>query len=152
MATFNYLLGKYMPDAPKRKNKKLPEAQICEQIDTYLKSIGAYMRTIKSDGRKLPNGRWIPSSQGKGISDRIGLVNGGRFLAVEVKAKGKRSTATSEQLEFLTKIIDLGGCGVVADSVECVKKALAMSKQELLDYLPTKKEPARLVDLDDLPF
>jgi hypothetical protein len=143
----NFLKGEFIPDKPKRKNKN-PEAKVGEKVDAYLKSIGAYMRTIKSDGRKLPNGRWIPSSQGRGISDRIGVLPGGRFIAVELKAVGKKATATTEQLDFLSRVIALGGCGLVADSVEDVKAALNMDQTELLNALPQKSKTEYSIEID----
>ena len=117
-------MGKYIEDKPKRKSKRLPEAKVGDAVDKFMREYGAYMRTIKSDGRKLPNGKWIPSRQGRGISDRIGVLPGGRFIAIELKAPGKKNTATEEQINFLEKVIHTGGCGVVADSVDCVQKAL----------------------------
>lgn len=142
----NFLTGKYIADKPRRKSKKLPEAKVGEEVDAYLKSIGAYLRTIKSDGRKLPNGKWIPSTQGRGISDRIGLLPGGRFLAIELKAPGRLRSATEEQIEFLRNIINLGGIGVVADSVECVRVALTQSREELLETLPKIKKEYLVTD------
>lgn len=146
----NLLTGKWEEDKPKKKNS-LPERDVEKEIDSFLKSNGIYSRVIKSDGRKLPNGKWIPSRQGRGISDRIAILHpNGRFLAIEIKASGKRSSASEEQIMFLTMIIQMGGIGVVADSVECVKKALAMSKQELLDYLPEIKKEYPQTSLEPL--
>lgn len=134
------LTGRWIEDKPKRsKTKRLPEASVGDHVDAYLKSLGFYMRVIKSDGQKLSSGRWIPSKQGRGISDRIGVTDTGRFIGVELKAEGKRKDLTDEQRDFLTRIIRNGGIGVVADSVESVKAALSMSKEELLDFLPKPK-------------
>lgn len=151
MPKLDLLTGKWLPDKPKRKKSaRLPEAKVGDDVDAYLKSLGFYMRVIKSDGRKLPNGRWIPSKQGRGISDRIGITDTGRFIAVEIKAQGKRNTATDEQIDFLTRIIKNNGIGLVADSVDCVKAALPMSKQELLDYLPKPKTELSRPSLEPL--
>jgi hypothetical protein len=149
MARLNLLSGVWIEEKPKRKYKA-PEADVAKYVDAYLCKIGAYMRVIKSDGRKLPNGRWIPSKQGKGISDRIGVLPGGRFCAVELKAQGKRDTATPEQLSFLRSVINKGGFGAVVDSVACLERALMMNQEELLKFLPSiKKEDS---PLDDSPL
>jgi len=131
----DFLTGKWIEKPERKRTKKLPEAQVGDAVDAYLCSVGAYVRAIKSDGRKLPNGKWIPSKQGRGISDRLVWLPEGVFLAVELKAQGKKRDATVEQLDFLRRIIKLGHRGCVADSVECVKLALAQTKSEMLGDL-----------------
>lgn len=133
--SLNLLTGKFKKDL-KEKKRTLPEAEVGKQVDDYLSLIGVYFRTIKSDGTKMPNGQWHKSQQGAGISDRIGVVPvSGKFLAIELKAKGKKKSLSEAQYKFLLHIISCDGIGCVADSVEDVKKALASSKQELLDEL-----------------
>lgn len=54
-----------------------------------------------------------------GVSDIIGLLKGGRFLAIEVKsAVGKVSP---EQKEFITEVNEYGGIAFVARSVKDVE-------------------------------
>lgn len=140
-----FLTGKIVKD--KKKNKS-PEAAVGRAVDAYLKAIGAYIRTIKSDGTKTATG-WRKSAQGSGISDRIGILSGGRFIAVELKATGKKKTTTDVQAYFLLKIIDNGGVACVADSIDDVKLALTQSKEELrstLLSLTTKKESPRSLE------
>lgn len=58
----------------------------------------------------------------KGLSDVIGQVRGGGFLAIEVKdATGKVS---AEQKEFLDMVNKSGGIGLVARSLEDVRLVL----------------------------
>ena len=57
-----------------------------------------------------------------GISDVIGFLKGGRFLACEVKAPGKNPTA--QQQEFLDSVNRAGGLAFVARSVDDVMAAL----------------------------
>jgi hypothetical protein len=59
-----------------------------------------------------------------GMSDIIGILPGGRFLAIEVKAEGKLSGATVEQAAFLERVKRDGGIAVVADDVATVAQAL----------------------------
>ena len=64
---------------------------------------------------------YIPSHT-RGVSDIIGCLPGGRFLAIEVKApKGK---PTTEQLQFIDMINQAGGLAFVAHSVEEVQEKL----------------------------
>src|SRR5258706_13576807 len=57
-----------------------------------------------------------------GVSDILGILKDGRFLAIEVKAlKGKLSL---HQELFLEEINSRGGLAIVARSVEDVEKAL----------------------------
>jgi hypothetical protein len=58
----------------------------------------------------------------KGSSDILGILPGGRFLAVEVKALEGR--LSSEQREFLADIKALGGMAVVARSYRDIEAAL----------------------------
>ena len=51
-----------------------------------------------------------------GISDLLGVLPDGRFLAIEVKTKGKK--ASKDQREFLDAINRNNGVGIVVDSLE----------------------------------
>jgi len=61
---------------------------------------------------QLASGRYVKFSF-RGASDLMGVLKGGQFLAVEVKATGKK--ATSEQRAFLDNVGDAGGVGIVVD-------------------------------------
>jgi len=63
----------------------------------------------------------------KGLSDIIGQLRDGRFLAVEVKQPGGKPT--TEQLEFLARVRRYGG---VAGVVERVADALTLVEGEVL--------------------
>lgn len=63
----------------------------------------------------------------KGVADILGIMEPtGRFLAIEVKVKGKYPSP--EQRQFLEMINRMGGLGFVARSVEDVAKALIQPK------------------------
>lgn len=57
-----------------------------------------------------------------GSSDIIGILPGGRFLAIEVKRPGHEPTEI--QKEFMDKINALGGLAFVATSIDDVKNGL----------------------------
>ena len=129
---FNLLTGKMIIDPPKKRKRKLPEAIVGDKIDAYLRAHGAYIRTIKSDGVKMKDGRWRTSNQGRGISDRLAWLPNGVMIAVELKAEGKKRTATPEQLDFLENLIKRGHRGCVADCIRDVELALVSNKEEML--------------------
>lgn len=59
-----------------------------------------------------------------GISDILGVMPGGRFLAVECKVA--RNPLTPKQREFLDEINRIGGLGIVARDVDDVLIQLGM--------------------------
>jgi hypothetical protein len=48
-----------------------------------------------------------------GVSDILGVIEGGIFLAIEVKAK--RGRTTPAQREYLAKINEMGGIAMIAN-------------------------------------
>jgi hypothetical protein len=56
-----------------------------------------------------------------GTSDILGILNGGRLIALEVKDKGE---ATDEQKAFIKKVQALGGLGAVVRSVDQTRQVL----------------------------
>jgi hypothetical protein len=59
-----------------------------------------------------------------GISDIIGVLPDGRFLAVECKRKGR--TATDEQKAFLSRVTELGGMAMTVSDVRQLQIALQL--------------------------
>ena len=57
-----------------------------------------------------------------GQSDIMGILNGGKFLAIETKVYPGEPTPA--QADFLTFVNTIGGIGIVAYSVDDVKKRL----------------------------
>jgi len=68
---------------------------------------------------------YIPSFA-KGVSDILGVLPGGRFLAVEVKRPGGK--ISPQQLDFISNIRDSGGLAFIAYDVEDVQKQLNENK------------------------
>jgi len=104
-----------------------PEKLIENQILTYLfkrgifvwknQSVGIY-DPVKQIYRKNNNPFHI-----KGVSDILGILPGGRILAIEVKTEKGR--VSPEQQFFIQKINDRGGLAFVARSIYDVEKELA---------------------------
>ncbi|MDR1904305.1 MAG: VRR-NUC domain-containing protein [Treponema sp.] len=100
---------------------KTPEGKIKAAILKYLKLRGIYAWNNPTGAFQVRPGEWMRFGK-KGSSDILGLLPGGRFLAVECKAEYGR--LSSEQREFLNDIAALGGLAVVARSFRDIDTAL----------------------------
>lgn len=60
-----------------------------------------------------------------GISDILGVLPDGRFLAIEVKMPGRK--VTWKQCDFINAITDNGGLAFVATSIEDVQEKLKLA-------------------------
>jgi hypothetical protein len=129
------LTGKYVETSPK---KRAPEQAVGTAVDAFLHALGGYVRQINSAGT-MRNGKWTRSGQGAGISDRLCWLPSGKFIAVELKAPGKKRTVSDAQYAFLHGIISRGHVGCVADSIEDVKRALSQTQFELSETLEKLK-------------
>ena len=81
---------------------------------------------------KIPNWSIIPSAMGNttGVADICAITKDGRWLAVEVKAEGKRGNVTANQQQFLDTIYNNGGRAYVvscADDLAELEKILNIS-------------------------
>lgn len=85
-----------------------PEAKVKKIVAEWHKRNDIYMVSI------------IPSPMGRsvGVADKIGILNDGTFLAVEIKAEGKRKNVTANQKLFLDTINERGGIAVVVSCQE----------------------------------
>lgn len=94
-----------------------PEGAIKQQIIAWLeaKEIFHYVHIVA----RVPGNR---GSMKKGVSDIIGCLPNGRFLAIEVKAP--MGSVSDEQMEFIFDVRKNGGIAFVARSVEDVVKQL----------------------------
>lgn len=59
----------------------------------------------------------------KGVSDILGVLPDGRFLAVE--CKGPKGKPSPEQVEFIENVRKMGGVAFVARSLQDVKNGLS---------------------------
>ena len=99
---------------------KIKETNIQKQILDYLHLKGYVAFKHRNVGiYKRKTDHYIPLSFGeRGISDIIGCTKKGIFFAIEVKRpKGK---LTLEQREFLDRVNQKGGIGILADCLEQV--------------------------------
>lgn len=99
--------------------KPLLEKEIQRAILDYLEYKKIFVWKNNTVGIKKPDGHYIPAGR-RGVADILGVLPGGRFLAIEVKRQGTK--ATSEQNEFLLRVGLMGGLAFVARSIDDVMK------------------------------
>jgi hypothetical protein len=103
-----------------------PEGAVVKACLEYLKLRGAYVWRNNTGALKDKNNR--PVFFGKvGSSDILGVLPGGKFIAVECKAQNGR--LSDHQIEFLNEIERMGGVAVIAKSVDDIEKTLRRQKQ-----------------------
>jgi hypothetical protein len=89
----------------------MKEAEVTKAILNELKEMGIFVWK-----------HWSGAFSKKGISDILGVLPGGRFLAIEVK--GPNGRVTDHQKQFLEDVFKNGGLAFVARSPEEVKAQL----------------------------
>lgn len=93
----------------------LLEAQVQNQVLCYLSAKKIYHWRQNTGSFKV-NDRYIRSGM-KGISDILGILPDGRFLAIEVK-RSKGGRVSPEQQAFLQAIKDNNGIALVINSLD----------------------------------
>jgi hypothetical protein len=104
----------------------VPEKEILRQCAELLALIGAFVWRANSGAVSFGEGdarRYVRFNGAPGCSDLVGLLPGGRFIAVETKREGKGPT--KKQAAFLAKVRAAGGLAVIADSLDELRAALA---------------------------
>lgn len=97
---------------------KQQEAKLKKQILDYLKLKGIFCWNNRNVGVYNPKtGCYIPSPI-KGISDIIGILPNGKFLAIEVKTN--KNKPTKNQLWFIEEIKRNNGVGIIAYNLDDV--------------------------------
>lgn len=97
-----------------------PEGLVVTAIMEFLGLQGIY--AWRSNSGALHGGGRLVRYGKPGAADIIGILPGGRFLAIECKAKGEKPTDL--QREFIAAIQAHGGLAIVARSVFDVATAL----------------------------
>lgn len=102
--------------------KKEKESDIQKAILEYLHYKGIYCWKNHSTGIfNAKGGGFIPTGK-PGVSDILGILDNGQFLAIEVKKKGGKVSLF--QTEFITSINEHGGKAFVAYSIDDVMNNL----------------------------
>jgi hypothetical protein len=105
------------------------EKPIENAILEYLKQIGIFAWKNQSTGMWDPTKKLYRKSWNKnhinGVSDILGILPDGRFLAIEVKTpKPNKTYPSKNQREFIERITHSGGMAIVARCVGDVSDAL----------------------------
>lgn len=93
-----------------------PEREIQKACLQYLKARGIFCWRQNNAPVPAPGGGFRRFVGMPGLSDILGILPGGKFLAVEVKRPKKEPTL--DQLKFLEQVTELGGLGCCVHSVE----------------------------------
>lgn len=103
-----------------RPNNDLGESAIQQQILEYLQFKGIFCwRNAVGSREVIRNGKKKVYMFGKkGISDILGVMPDGRFLAIEVKTK--KGKTSQYQTMFLNDVANMGGVAFVARSIDDV--------------------------------
>ena len=98
-----------------------PEGRVKAAVLHFLEKRGIEAWNNPTGAVRIAPDRWVHFGK-KGSADILGILPGGRFLAVETKAKNGR--LSPEQIEFLEKVRGLGGVAIVARSFQELDTAL----------------------------
>ena len=101
-----------------RKNKK-PEKEVERQCMDWMRLRGWSVQVIESKATYNPEiGVYRNQSAKAGTADCIGCTNDGIFVAVEFKAKGRKSTLRPQQYKFLVEKIEHNAFAVCVESAD----------------------------------
>jgi hypothetical protein len=98
-----------------------PEGRVKAGVLRYLEKRRILAWNNPSGAVQVRPGQWLHFGK-KGSADILGILPGGRFLAVETKASDGR--LAPEQADFLGQIRGMGGLAIVAKSWREVDQAL----------------------------
>jgi hypothetical protein len=111
------------------------EKVLIDDILCYLRTLGILAWRQNTGAMKIQN-RLVRFGI-HGMSDIIGILPDGRFLAIEVKTGNNRPTLY--QKDFLNRIKDNNGVAIVAYSVEDVEKVLQQTIPSVLKNSALRK-------------
>lgn len=101
------------------------EAEILKRVQFEASKLGLTVFRNHTAAIEDKNGRWHRMGLCKGSADLIGWHNeSGRFVAIEVKSlKGR---ATPEQENFIRRVNECGGIGVICNDENKLKELLRL--------------------------
>lgn len=129
-----------------KKQNKSPEKLLEKQVLLWCRSKGWKVHVVEAKAvYSLAAGRYLNSQIAPGFSDIIGVMDNGIFVAIELKAFGRRSTLRNNQRAFLEDCINHFGFGVCVDRVELLQEyydtwSKSPSKEYLISVLPKIKD------------
>ena len=113
------------PTIPRPRRRVTPESDVLKAVLVLLKchpavafayrSQSGLLRSLDAEARMVRVGF-------RGLSDIVGALRDGRWLAIECKSA--RGVVSDDQAAFLEAVNAIGGVGIVARSVGDVMRAL----------------------------
>ncbi len=97
------------------------ESDLNRAIIVYLQTIGVFAWRCNSGALKNSDGVWVKYGR-KGMADILGILPGGKFLAIESKIG--RAKPSKEQRAFLEEIRVNGGVAILAYTLDDVIEGL----------------------------
>lgn len=108
-----------------KKGFDMKETNVQQLIRVEASKLGATLWRNNTGKLQDKTGRWVSYGLCVGSSDLIGMYKG-RFLAIEVKQKGKQPTV--EQQQFIDFVNKNGGIAFVCDDVKNLQNLLEKLK------------------------
>lgn len=140
---------------PKSKNQK-PEKLVELQVLEWCRKQGWHVSVVESKAVfSASAGRYLSGQVKAGFPDVVGLTQQGLFVAIELKAPGRRSTLRDQQRAYLNQVICRHGFGLVVDCAEYLEKCYQGflhsddKKNYLLSLLPKSKDTGSDVLFED---
>lgn len=110
---------------PSRKNDK-PEKKVQQDVLAWCASSGWRISVVESKAvYSITRQRFLRGQARKGFADLVGLTDKGIFVAIELKAPGRRSTLRPDQRTYLQEVIGSGGFAAVVDSAKLLDSIFA---------------------------
>lgn len=115
----------------------VPERNVMRCCLQWLAYHGVMAWRVNSGSMKAPDAnrrrgfRYVEFNSIQGVSDILAVLPGGKLAAIEVK-RSRGGVVSAHQAEFLRRVREAGGVGVVVRSIEELETALA-------EYVPTRR-------------
>lgn len=107
-----------------------PEGLIINDIQKTLEILPGVYAWRNNTGAGKRGGGYVQYGK-KGSGDFLGLLRGGRFLAIEAKVPGEKQTA--DQIEFQREVENKGGLYLLVESgleiIEPIKNAIRQKEK-----------------------
>ena len=105
----------------RRQSKAQPEQKLVNAILDWLKYHKIFAFRVRNGGTYDPTKKiWRLNTACRGISDIIGILPRGKFMALEVKTATGR--VSEHQRDFLDMVAESGGFGAVIRSMEDLER------------------------------
>jgi len=108
-------------NVPRRKNET-PEKTVEKDVLVWLRKIGCFVNVYDSALQPDAYSGPVRVAARSGTPDLLGCTNEGMFVAIELKAPGRRSTLKEHQREFLIRVIRNNGFACCTDSQSHLKE------------------------------